>query len=261
MTDAGKYWDRVAREWREGRPQQLWRAYSDALYREFLDGWLPAGDWGRLLKTDLFDEAVGEGLYGALAARAHGVVGVDLSVETGSRARCRHPGLLAAGADVRQLPFAPGSFDAVFSNSTLDHFDSREEIVDSLREIGRVLRPGGTLVLTLDNLGNPVVALRQALPFGLLNALGLVPYRVGATHGPAGLRRALEQSGFSVARLGAVLHCPRAPAVAAARVLGAVGSRRLQEGLLRVLGGFERLARWPTRYATGYFLAARATRR
>ncbi|MDF1551817.1 MAG: class I SAM-dependent methyltransferase [Deferrisomatales bacterium] len=261
MTDTGKYWDRVAREWREGHPQQLWRAHSDALYRDLLARWLPAAAPGRLLKTDLFDEAVGEGLYGALAARASTVVGVDLSVETGGRAHRNHPGLLAVGGDARRLPFASDTFDVVFSNSTLDHFDSREEIVESLREIGRVLRPAGTLLITLDNLSNPVVALRQVLPFQLLNRLGLLPYRVGATYRPAGLRRALEQCGFAVDRTGAVLHCPRALVVALARLLEKRGSTRARARFLRFLGGFEQLSAWPTRFATGYYVAARAVKR
>ena len=258
MTEPGKYWDTVAREWRENHPQELWRAHSDALYRDLLARWLPTGACGRLLKTDLFDEAVGEGLYGALAARARAVVGVDLSVETGGRAHSNHPGLLAVGGDTRRLPFAADTFDVVFSNSTLDHFDSREEIVVSLREIRRVLRPAGILLLTLDNLMNPVVALRQALPFGVLNRLGLVPYRVGATYRPAGLRRALAESGFAVARFGAVLHCPRAPAVALARILETRASPPNRARYLRFLRGFEKLSTWPTRFVTGYYVAVRA---
>ncbi len=62
------------------------------------------------------------------------------------------------------LPFPDGAFDRVFSNSTLDHFDSRDDIREALRELARVLHPEGELLLTLDNLANPVVRLRNALP-------------------------------------------------------------------------------------------------
>ena len=82
--------------------------------------------------------------------------------------------------------------------STLDHFRSHSEIVTSLRELLRVLRPGGQLLLTLDNPANPLVGLRNALPFGLLHRLRIVPYYVGATCGPRGLRRLLPQVGFEV---------------------------------------------------------------
>jgi SAM-dependent methyltransferase len=257
----GTYWDDVARDWRVRRPHTLWRAYSDALYREFLKGWLPDGRCWRLLKTDLFDEAVGEGLHRALAERADAVVGVDLSVETAGRARSNHTGLQAAGGDARLLPFAAETFDIVFSNSTLDHFDTRDEIITSLLEIRRILRPSGSLLITLDNLANPVVALRQALPFGLLRRLRLVPYRAGATFGPAGLRRALKRSGFRVDRLEAVLHCPRAPAVAVAHLLDHWGPPAARARYLNFLRGFERLSSWPTRFATGYYVAARAVKK
>lgn len=44
------------------------------------------------------------------------------------------------------LPFDDGHFDAVFSTQVLEHLDRPEE---ALREAVRVLRPGGTLVLTV----------------------------------------------------------------------------------------------------------------
>ena len=42
----------------------------------------------------------------------------------------------AAVADVRRLPFASGTFDAVFSDSTLDHFDSRPASAVTARAAG-----------------------------------------------------------------------------------------------------------------------------
>ena len=73
------------------------------------------------------------------------------------------------------------TFDLVVSNSTLDHFARADDITIALREIQQVLKPGGRLILTLDNPSNPVVRLRNALPFAALNQMGLVPYFVGAT--------------------------------------------------------------------------------
>src|SRR5205085_1532177 len=66
--------------------------------------------------------------------------------------------------------------------------------------------PGGLAVVTLDNPRNPLVALRNALPF---RPLVLVPYYVGATLGPRGLGAALESVGFAVEELAAVMHVPR----------------------------------------------------
>ena len=160
-----RHWNDVADEWLRMHPQTVWRAHSDAVNATLLARWLPDGRTGLLLKTDLFDEAVGDGLYPLLASRAQGVVGTDVSILTLRAARSHHAGLQVVCADVRYLPFADGACDVVVSNSTLDHFATREEIVAALREIHRVLRLDGCLLLTLDNLANPVVALSRYCRF------------------------------------------------------------------------------------------------
>jgi SAM-dependent methyltransferase len=45
--------------------------------------------------------------------------------------------------DARELEFADGSFDAVFSLSSIEHFGSWADIRRSSTETGRILRPGG----------------------------------------------------------------------------------------------------------------------
>ena len=49
--------------------------------------------------------------------------------------------------DVRQLPFADDSFDVVVSNFVVHEVDNRAEREQMLREIVRVLKPGGRLAL------------------------------------------------------------------------------------------------------------------
>ena len=156
-------WDAMAGVWLERPAGGLWRRHSDAINCKLLERWLPEG-LDAVLKTDLFDEAVSDGLAPVLDSRSSRVVGVDLNVEIVEAATRRHPSIEAHVADVRALPFESESFDAVVSNSTLDHFDHEREIAAAVGELARVLRPGGLLVLTLDNPANPVVALGKALP-------------------------------------------------------------------------------------------------
>jgi hypothetical protein len=99
--ERARYWEAVAARWKEARPQRLWRVHHDAVNSALLARWLPAGQVGRLLKTDLFDEAFGDGLYPLLSSRAHSVAAVDLSALTVATARSRYPSLQALQADVR----------------------------------------------------------------------------------------------------------------------------------------------------------------
>ncbi len=73
------------------------------------------------------------------------------------------PGVRSTVADLRELPFADGSFDATTCISTLEHigmdnevyFDASGQRVDeqgdltALREMGRVTRPGGRVLVTV----------------------------------------------------------------------------------------------------------------
>jgi SAM-dependent methyltransferase len=72
------------------------------------------------------------------------VVGVDLSVGHATRSAAR--GLSVAVATARALPFATGSFRALWSMSTLMHIPA-DGIEPALHEIRRVVAPGGTIAI------------------------------------------------------------------------------------------------------------------
>jgi ubiquinone/menaquinone biosynthesis C-methylase UbiE len=261
MNDSprGKYWDAVSGSW-EHRRQRLWRRHSDAVNRLLLKQWLPADGFDSVLKTDLFDEMCGDGLFPALGSAARRVVGMDISPAVLDKARQRHPGISCVAADVLHLPFADGSFDCIVSNSTLDHFESGDAIAESLSEMHRVLRRGGQITLTMDNPTNPLVALRNGLPFRFLNRLGITPYYVGATCTAGELRRLLERTGFAVQDETTVMHCPRVLAVALAWLFDKFAHSSLHRCFLRGLLSFECLRRLPTARLTGHFVAVRATK-
>lgn len=250
-----QYWETVGAEWQASHPGTLWREHSDAVNRAWLASWWPRWNVKRVLKTDLFDEAFGTGVYPLLNSRARFVVGIDIALNTLRTAKT------GIGADVRRLPFADGAFDLVVSNSTLDHFQTEEELVTSLRELHRVVRPGGELLLTLDNAANPLIALRNTLPFPLLRRLGLTPYLVGVTCGPWRLRRLLRETGFEVEKMGTVMHCPRVLAVKRAITVQQSEHPARQARFLARLMRWERLAYWPTRWLTGYLVAVKAVRK
>jgi hypothetical protein len=68
----------------------------------------------------------------------------------------------------------------------------------------------------------------------------------------------MQEVGFEVRAVEAIMHCPRVFVVALARLLEGRLGLATQRRLLRGLMAFERLARWPTRFLTGHFVAVRA---
>jgi len=254
----GRYWDGVAASWAAN--ESLWRRHSDWVNTRLLARWLPENGCARLLKTDLFDEAVSDGMHEFLGSRCAEATFIDASEQVVALAQARHPEINGRCADVRALPCESGSLDTVVSISTLDHFRDKASISTALAEIHRVLKPGGSLILTLDNLANPAVLARSLLPYRLLKRARLVPYFVGATLTPAALRRVVSRSGFRVAETDMLLHCPRVAVVPLARWLARHGSAAAQDRLLKALVSFEILARWPTRGITGHFTAMRAVK-
>lgn len=238
-----------------------WRRYCDLLHADLLSEWLPGPMDGRVLKTDLFDEACGDGLAPALSRVAQHIHGIDVATDVVDAAAGRHPLISASVDDVRSMKFADATFQLVVSNSTLDHFGSVSEIDISLGEIHRVTAPGGLLVLTLDNIANPVIAARSILPKGLLRATGLVPYHVGKSLGPRGTVKHVTSAGFDVVEVRSFMHVPRVFAVRGCARLDATSDDSVIMSVLRRMIRWERLGRWPTRWMTAHYVAVLAVKR
>jgi SAM-dependent methyltransferase len=254
------YWDELLGEFQDHSPAlRLWRAYMREVYGRLIRNWL--GPNQRLcLKTDLFEEAVSEeGPLADLGPNSLGIDGSSLIVQAARQNLARHglkPGLLVG--DLRHIPFKNGALSGILSGSSLDHFADPAEIAVSLAELRRILAPGGTLVITFDNPHNPVVWLRNGLPFIWLNRIGLVPYYVGPTYTRAEAYAHLTALGFKVTKVTAVAHAPRVLAMVLVRIAERLGWPALQRAVSALLQAFEVLERLPTRYLTGYYVALQA---
>jgi ubiquinone/menaquinone biosynthesis C-methylase UbiE len=96
---------------------------------------------------DVLEVGCGTGLLlRRFAVTARTAIGVDLSPAMVAIARER--GLDARVGDALALPFADESFDLVVSFKVLPHVPS---LLRALREVARVLRPGGTAIIELYN--------------------------------------------------------------------------------------------------------------
>lgn len=206
-----------------------------------------------ILKTDLFEEAFGNDYFlPDLAAPCQYIYGMDESSST-TRAAAKRFGEgvgHVAVTDARQTGWKSASFQLVISTSTLDHFATRAEFLDSLRELYRVLEADGLLILTLDNPWNPLY-----LPLHLLSRAGLAPFFLGYTPSMPTLKADLRSLGFQLEAEDWLIHNPRllstAVFVSLRRVFG-VRADGIISLLLRV---FASLGTLPTRPISACFQA------
>jgi SAM-dependent methyltransferase len=207
-----------------------------------------------VLKTDLFEEAYGEDqILFDLFPDAYATIGIDLSCATVRRARANCPLTRAyfLNSDVRNLALRTNLVDLIVSNSTLDHFDSRAEFRAALDELARVVRPGGLLIVTVDNPVNPLYLLLR-----WLSRHRWVPFPLGYTTSQSGLVQNLKELGLEVTATATLIHNPRLIStllfLVLRRLLGRQADRPIG-ALLKLFAGLERL---PTRGLTACFVCA-----
>lgn len=117
-------------------------------------------------------------------------------------------------AGIERLPFAARSFDLVSANMVVEHLDFPE---NSLREIRRILKPGGHFVFHTPNLCSPFILASALAPEWLKRrVIRLVESRqdedVFKTHyrlnTASVIRRCAKESGFSVVEIKSVCTTP-----------------------------------------------------
>lgn len=94
----------------------------------------------------VLDAAVGLGqLAGRMQQRGYDVIGIDYSLDAAVHVK-KTLGIPVVIGDLTLLPFRTGAFDGVTTGETLEHLD---DDASAVREISRVLMPGGLCVATV----------------------------------------------------------------------------------------------------------------
>jgi SAM-dependent methyltransferase len=160
---------------------------------------------GRILKTDLFEEAVGVDYFlPSLNIKNKNIFGIDISPYIVKLAKIRFGqinknNIKYSACDVRNICFKKDCFDLIISNSTLDHF---KDLDSAFHEFYRIIKPGGILILTLNNKFNlsmhSLLIIRKI--FNIKDQLSGYEFTVRY------LEKKLEKIGFKVEDSTTILH-------------------------------------------------------
>lgn len=183
-----------------------WRGTSLGAITEAIEQRLILDLIGTLKGARVLDAGCGDGaLVCAAASRGAAVTGVDPdpAMLAAARARAERAGVKATFADgrVEQLPFADASFDVVAAVTVLCF---AADAAAAVREMVRVLRPGGCLVL--GELGRWSL---WALIRRVRGWRGATTWKAARFRTAGELRALVEQAGLGVTRIrGAVFYPP-----------------------------------------------------
>src|SRR3954471_11812008 len=151
------------------------------------------------------DAGCGDGRYlAALGSELpERIAGVDIAERILETARSRVPRADLRQANLESLPFEDAAFDLVLSSQVIEH------VVDApaaARELARVTRTGGRLVISTDNADNRVTRVLNAPRAAVVGLLGLRGRR-GQIESPAtpytrtSFHALLDEAGLEVERV------------------------------------------------------------
>ncbi len=150
----------------------------------------------RVLKLDLWNEAVNTRILNWMKSQGAEAFGLDFSSVVTSRA-LQNSGetegpLHLVQSDIRHIPFATNSFDFVYTMGTIEHIDEYQDAVD---EVHRVLKVGGKTIIGVPHKWN--IFLRPLL-VNALDLFGKYPYSPEKSFSYGELRRVVEKCGLRV---------------------------------------------------------------
>ncbi|MEU0797948.1 class I SAM-dependent methyltransferase [Amycolatopsis sp. NPDC005961] len=140
-----------------------------------------------------------------LAGPGGRVSAVDLAAENVALAGARADTVHVTQADLRDLPYASASFDAVWSANTVQYLDD-DELRTALAELRRVVRPGGTIAIK--DLDAHSITVRPGDPYlfaDFFRAAGAVPGYARQLLRSRDLYRHVKQAGLVSVRQETVL--------------------------------------------------------
>jgi len=150
----------------------------------------------------LLDIGGGDGAFASVAAAAgYAVEATEFSSSGAAQIRQRVPAAITHTDELVNLGLPDAGFDVVTAWHSFEHM---RDPFAAMREVRRILKPGGLFIMAVPNRHNRLMALLYRLlkgkPYPLFS---LQTKEIHLYHfTPASLRLALQQAGFAVERIG-----------------------------------------------------------
>ena len=128
-----------------GEPSYVWRAGQQRRLEMIVHA------AGERIRGNILENGCGVGMYVEHLAPFGGkIFGLEYDFERAAQAGARSPGIVNAAGE--RLPYPDASFDLILSHEVLEHV---AEDAQAVREMARVIKPGGRIVIFVPNRGYP----------------------------------------------------------------------------------------------------------
>jgi len=262
MKLGAEYWDSIAEKMKSRYVKNPFFQHKRDEVLRLINRWGRDNQDATILKTDLYEEALEpDHLLFNLAKKNGKVWGIDISPRLAKmakqKAHQRRAHLNLCVSDVRRLAFKDNEFNLIISTSTLDHFP---EMDVALKELYRVLKPKGVIILTLHNTTNlPVYFMYKLMKF-------FKKYPFGYAEGTYSLwktKQLMRSIGFNIEDSTAIIHVPPLLPTIINEIYRRGNSKILRKICQKIIELSEAIGKSNSflKYLTGYCVAAKGTKK
>jgi ubiquinone/menaquinone biosynthesis C-methylase UbiE len=155
-----------------------------------------------ILKTDSFEESFGsDGILQFFLDMSAKTISLDISpkILNFSKQRLKNRDFSAVATNICEMPFKETAVSLIFSSSTYGYL---KNIKRGLKEAYRILKPGGILLISLNNRSNILFRILTKI----YHSLGFIPFPVSSFYFQKEVKKLLEEVGFTVISQEPIVH-------------------------------------------------------
>jgi len=254
------YWDSLSEKIISHHLEKNIAIYKKSEHIKLIKKWALTLKGKKILKTDLYEEAFGEDHFLFwLLKQNENTFGMDISYNIAKKAKLRSGEFNTTFkncivSDIRNCAFKDDSFDLIISNSTIDNLQSKD-VPSAFRELRRILKPSGILILTLDNIHNPL----YRLGYTIEKILRTNRHYQGSCYSLKTIKRLAQENKLKILDSTAIVHIPT-PFNKLALFLSKFKTRETEKIIRLSVSLFSKLGNKRINLLTGWFIAAKLTK-